>query len=92
MRWLPARAHDNGIFLVFSNGVGVDDDEVRTGNAMVIDPYGRVEVATAPFEQEWIRGSVRPITDRTLYARFGDLFGWLCVLVASAMALRRRPG
>ena len=42
MRWLPARAHDNGMFLIFSNGVGVDDDEVRTGNAMVIDPYGRI--------------------------------------------------
>jgi hypothetical protein len=27
MRWLPARAHDNGLFLVYSNGVGVDDDE-----------------------------------------------------------------
>ncbi|MBI5395623.1 MAG: acyltransferase [Verrucomicrobia bacterium] len=42
MRWLPSRAHDNGLFLVFSNGVGVDDDEVRTGNAMILDPYGRV--------------------------------------------------
>lgn len=42
MRWLPSRAHDNGVFLVFSNGVGVDDDEIRTGNAMVLDPYGRV--------------------------------------------------
>ena len=42
MRWLPARAHDNGMFLVFANGVGQDDDEVRTGNAMVIDCYGRV--------------------------------------------------
>src|SRR5262249_16898494 len=42
MRWLPARAHDNGMFLVFSNGVGQDDDEVRTGNAMGIDCYGRV--------------------------------------------------
>jgi predicted amidohydrolase len=42
MRWLPARAHDNGMFLVFSNGVGPDDDEVRTGNAMILDPYGRM--------------------------------------------------
>jgi len=42
MRWLPARAHDNGLFLVFSNGVGPDDDEVRTGNAMILDPYGRI--------------------------------------------------
>ncbi len=46
MRWLPARAHDNGLFLVFSNGVGPDDDEIRTGNAMVIDPYGRILVET----------------------------------------------
>ncbi|MHB0958972.1 MAG: nitrilase family protein [Pirellulaceae bacterium] len=42
MRWLPARAHDNGMFLLFSNGVGRDDDEVRTGNAMILDPYGRI--------------------------------------------------
>ncbi|MEQ8787410.1 MAG: nitrilase family protein [Pirellulaceae bacterium] len=42
LRWLPSRAHDNGVFLVFSNGVGRDDNEVRTGNAMVIDPYGRI--------------------------------------------------
>lgn len=42
MRWLPSRAHDNGIFLVFSNGIGVDDDEIRTGNAMIFDPYGRI--------------------------------------------------
>lgn len=42
MRWLPARAHDNGVFYIFSNSVGADDDEVRTGNAMIIDPYGRI--------------------------------------------------
>lgn len=42
MRWLPARAHDNGMFVIFSNGVGEDHGEVRTGNAMVIDPYGRI--------------------------------------------------
>ena len=46
MRWLPSRAHDNGVFLIFANGVGVDDDEIRTGNAMILDPYGRVLVET----------------------------------------------
>lgn len=46
MRWLPSRAHDNGMFLVFSNGVGLDEDEVRTGNAMILDPYGRILVET----------------------------------------------
>jgi predicted amidohydrolase len=46
MRWLPSRAHDNGMFLLFSNGVGPDDDEIRTGNAMVLDPYGEVLAET----------------------------------------------
>ena len=46
MRWLPARAHDNGVYYVFSNGVGRDDDEIRTGNAMIIDPYGRIIAET----------------------------------------------
>jgi len=26
--------------------VGVDDDEIRTGNAMILDPYGRVVAET----------------------------------------------
>ena len=46
MRWLPSRAHDSGMFLLFSNGVGVDDDEIRTGNAMILDPYGRILTET----------------------------------------------
>lgn len=44
--WLPARAHDNGMFLIFSNGVGADDNEIRTGNAMIIDCYGRIIAET----------------------------------------------
>lgn len=51
MRWLPARAHDNGLFVLFSNGVGRDDDELRTGNAMILDPYGRI-VAETPVPDE----------------------------------------
>ena len=46
LRWLPARAHDNGLFIIFSNGVGQDEEEVRTGNAMILDPYGRIIVET----------------------------------------------
>jgi predicted amidohydrolase len=51
MRWLPSRAHDNGIFVLFSNGIGRDDDEIRTGNSMIIDPYGRV-IAETPIADE----------------------------------------
>ena len=42
LRWLPTRAHDNGLFLIFSNGVGIDDDEVRPGGAMILNPYGKI--------------------------------------------------
>ncbi|HKR07885.1 MAG TPA: nitrilase family protein [Gemmatimonadaceae bacterium] len=54
MRWLPSRAHDNGMFLVFSNGIGPDDDEIRTGNAMVLDPYGRVIAETRSSEDAMV--------------------------------------
>ncbi len=54
MRWLPARAHDNGMYLLFSNGVGVDDDEVRTGNAMILDPYGEVLVETCKADDDMV--------------------------------------
>jgi predicted amidohydrolase len=46
MKWLPARAHDNGMFYLFSNGVGRDGDEVRTGNSMLLDPYGSILAET----------------------------------------------
>jgi predicted amidohydrolase len=52
MRWLPARAHDNGIFILFANGVGEDDGEVRTGNAMILDPYGRVVAESAALDDD----------------------------------------
>jgi predicted amidohydrolase len=54
MRWLPSRAHDNGMFLVFANGVGQDDDEVRTGNAMILDPYGRIVAETERCEDDMV--------------------------------------
>ena len=54
MRWLPARAHDNGMFLIFSNGVGLDDNEVRTGNAMILDPYGEILTETCKADDELV--------------------------------------
>lgn len=54
MRWLPARAHDNGMFLIFSNGVGVDTGEVRTGNAMILSPYGETIVETDSIEDDMV--------------------------------------
>ena len=42
MRWLPARAYDNGIYAIFSNPIGLDDDHLKNGNSMILDPYGEI--------------------------------------------------
>jgi predicted amidohydrolase len=42
MKWLPARAYDNAIYAVFSNPVGMDDDQLKNGCSMIIDPFGDV--------------------------------------------------
>ena len=42
MKWLPARAYDNGVYAVFSNPIGMDDDQLKNGCAMVLDPFGDV--------------------------------------------------
>ena len=60
MHWLPARAHDNGLFVIYSNGVGQDDDEVRTGNAMIIDPYGDVLVETSKADDAMVVADLYP--------------------------------
>ena len=85
MRWLPTRAHDNGLFLVFANGVGVDDDEVRTGNAMIIDPYGRIlaetgragdDMVTADLDLRLLEGNTG---QRWIRTRRPELYGPLAV-------------
>jgi len=42
MKWLPARAYDNAIYAVFSNPIGMDDDQLKNGCSMIIDPYGDI--------------------------------------------------
>ncbi|HEX2394334.1 MAG TPA: nitrilase family protein [Bacteroidales bacterium] len=42
MKWLPSRAYDNGIYVVFSNPVGMDDDQLKNGCSMIIDPFGDI--------------------------------------------------
>lgn len=52
MKWLPARAYDNGVYAVFSNPVGMDDDQVRNGCSMVVDPFGDVIAECRSFGDE----------------------------------------
>jgi predicted amidohydrolase len=42
MRWLPARAFENGVYYVFANNIGWDHDTVKPGLAMILDPHGEV--------------------------------------------------
>jgi predicted amidohydrolase len=81
MRWLPSRAHDNGLFLIFSNGVGKDDDEIRTGNAMILDPYGRVLAETSQAADAMVVADLDPslladaIGRKWISARRPELYG-----------------
>lgn len=83
MRWLPSRAHDNGLFLLFSNGVGLDDDEVRTGNAMIIDCYGRILTETWQAQDDMVIAdldmAIQPMCTgrRWLRGRKPQLYGLL---------------
>ena len=42
MRWLPARAYDNGVYYIFTNPIGYDGEHLKNGNSMILDPYGEV--------------------------------------------------
>ena len=42
MKWLPARAYDNAVYAVFSNPIGMDDDQLKNGCSMILDPFGDI--------------------------------------------------
>lgn len=52
MRWLPARAYDNGVYYVFTNPIGYDGEHLKNGNSMILDPYGEVLAETRSFDSE----------------------------------------
>lgn len=95
MRWLPARAHDNGLFLIFSNGVGIDGNEVRTGNAMILDPYGRILVETWKAGDDMVVADLDPALHenctgvRWIKTRRPDLYGKLAVPTGLEEDIRR---
>lgn len=42
MKWLPARAYDNALYVIFSNPIGMDDDQLKNGCSMILDPFGDI--------------------------------------------------
>ena len=65
----------------------------NTGISGIVDPYGRVLMASDLFTRQVLVGDVRLIEEQTTYARYGDLVAYASVvvtLVAVVMGSRRR--
>lgn len=60
MKWLPARAYDNGIYAVFSNPIGMDDDQLKNGCSMIIDPFGDILEECRSFDDSFVSTTLIP--------------------------------
>ena len=95
LTWLPARAHDNGLFLIFSNGVGIDSNEIRTGNAMILDPYGQILAETWKADDDMVVADLDPALRenctgvRWIKTRRPELYGRLTVPTGLEEDIRR---
>jgi predicted amidohydrolase len=54
MKWLPARAYDNALYAVFSNPIGMDDDQLKNGCSMILDPFGDILAECRSFSDEYM--------------------------------------
>ena len=81
MKWLPARAYDNAIYAVFTNAIGMDDDQLKNGCSMIIDPFGDIVAECRSFDNEFVVATLTPqkLTDagghRYVNARRPELYG-----------------
>jgi predicted amidohydrolase len=80
MKWLPSRAYDNGVYVVFSNPVGMDDDQLKNGCSMIIDPFGEIIAECRKLGNDVTTANITPgkLADaggyRYLNARRPDLY------------------
>jgi apolipoprotein N-acyltransferase len=61
-----------------------------SGPSAIVDPCGRVVSRTRDDVPETLGGTIRAMTGLTPYARYGDVFGLLCVLVPVTVLVARR--
>jgi 5-aminopentanamidase len=80
MKWLPSRAYDNGIYVVFSNPIGMDDDQLKNGCSMIIDPFGDIISECRTLGDDYVTATLSPVKlvqsggHRYLKARKPDLY------------------
>lgn len=60
MKWLPARAWDNGIYVVFANPIGMDDDQLKNGCSMIIDPHGDIVAECRKLDNDYVTATLVP--------------------------------
>ena len=60
MKWLPARAYDNAVYAIFSNPIGMDDDQLKNGCSMIIDPFGDVIGECRSFNDSFVTATITP--------------------------------
>ena len=60
MKWLPSRAYDNAAYVVFSNPIGMDDDQLKNGCSMIIDPFGDILTECQTFEDSYVIANIIP--------------------------------
>lgn len=54
MKWLPARAYDNAIYVVFSNPIGMDGGQLKNGGSVIIDPFGDILAECRSFDDGFV--------------------------------------
>ena len=60
MKWLPARAYDNAVYVIFSNPIGMDDDQLKNGCSMILDPYGDVIAECRELNDQVVSATLNP--------------------------------
>ncbi len=60
MKWLPARAYDNAVYVIFSNAIGMDDDQLKNGCSMIIDPYGDIIAECRKLDNDVVTALITP--------------------------------
>lgn len=81
MKWLPARAYDNAVYAIFSNPIGMDDDQLKNGCSMILDPYGDIIAECRKLDNDLAIATITPEKlqraggYRYLQARRPELYG-----------------
>lgn len=60
MKWLPSRAYDNAVYAIFSNPIGMDDDQLKNGCSMIIDPFGDIVAECRNLGDDLVTATLTP--------------------------------